>query len=134
MFNTYGPSPARPSSLKRPSPSKPSGQQAAAVEKAPGPKKRMKKPPVPSFMFQPPAPPTLAEAKAPAAQEVEVFVTLAGRSGKGGSVTKPTSIEELERMVPVSFVPDVVPEPFADHLLRAFLEEAGSTEHLRWRR
>merc|ERR1712178_446474 len=55
--------------------------------------------------------------------EVEAFVTIAGRAGKGGSVTRRVSIAEIERMVPVSFLPNLLPTQFADHLLRVFMEE-----------
>jgi len=55
---------------------------------------------------------------------VEAFMTVAGRTGKGGSITQRISVEEIERNMPVSFIPDLLPIEFADHLLQAFLGEA----------
>jgi len=132
-----GPSPALPTIRKRsrkssiawPKSRSRTTPDTSVEKKAAMPRKRVKRPPVPSFMFQPPAPPLaadLAGKETASVQDVDVFVTLAGRPGKGGSTTKLTTIDELERMVPVSFVPNVVPEPFADHLLQVFLEEAKS--------
>ncbi|CAJ1349485.1 unnamed protein product [Effrenium voratum] len=83
---------------------------------------RAKRKPVPSFLFQENE---QTEEVGPALGEVEVFMTVAGRQGKGGSVTRRASVEEMEKMVPVSFVPNLLPQPFADHLLRAFLQEAS---------
>ncbi|CAK0909866.1 unnamed protein product [Prorocentrum cordatum] len=57
---------------------------------------------------------------------VEAFVTVAGAHGSRGSVTTPTSMEELQEAVPVSFVPSLLPIAFADHLLRVFMDEARS--------
>lgn len=51
-------------------------------------------------------------------------MTIAGRAGKGGSTTQGAPLEEVERNVPVSFLPELLPTEFADHLLRTFLGEA----------
>lgn len=58
-----------------------------------------------------------------ASGSVEAFVTVAGRAGKGGSVTESISVDEVAQHVPVSFISNFMPTPFADHLCRAFLEE-----------
>ncbi|CAJ1456096.1 unnamed protein product, partial [Effrenium voratum] len=95
----------------------------AKVPKTAKPRKaKTKRQPVPSFLFQENE---QTEEVGPALGEVEVFMTVAGRQGKGGSVTRRASVEEMEKMVPVSFVPNLLPQPFADHLLRAFLQEAS---------
>lgn len=53
-------------------------------------------------------------------------MTVADRRGKRGSITRPSSVEELERHAPVTFMPDLLPMPFADHVLRVFLGETKS--------
>ena len=80
--------------------------------------KGTKRPLVPSFLFQEPT------GEASESQDVEIFMTIAGRTGKGGSVTRPVTLEELEKMVPVSFLPQLLPPTFADHVLNAFMKEA----------
>eukprot|EP00928_Gymnodinium_smaydae_P079074 TRINITY_DN63096_c0_g1_i1.p1 TRINITY_DN63096_c0_g1~~TRINITY_DN63096_c0_g1_i1.p1 ORF type:complete len:675 (+),score=44.78 TRINITY_DN63096_c0_g1_i1:43-2025(+) len=56
---------------------------------------------------------------------VDVFKTIAGRPGRGGSETMRITLEELQRAMPVTFVPDMLPTEFADHLLKAFLAETN---------
>jgi hypothetical protein len=48
-------------------------------------------------------------------EDVDVFVTVAGRDRGTGSHTSRTTIEELERVVPVTLIRDVLPVEFADH-------------------
>lgn len=86
---------------------------------------------VPSFAFACSRAAEGIESKAPCAAEpgnrlgtVQAFMTVAGRAGKAGSHTKSVTIEEVERMVPVSYLHNVLPSAFADHLLRIFLEES----------
>lgn len=54
---------------------------------------------------------------------MQAFVTIGGRQSKGGSITRSIPVEEVMRGVPVSFLPNVLPAAFADHLLKVFLEE-----------
>lgn len=96
------------------------------TDKACPPSKKLKKsqgrPVVPSFLWQTNATVRTAEESS-ASSAVEVFMTIAGREGKNGSVTRSISLEELEKSVPVTFIPNLLPQAFADHLLRAFLQE-----------
>lgn len=84
------------------------------------PKKGTKRPLIPSFLFQEAQTTTVSESP----QEVELFMTVAGRQGKGGSVTRQVTVEEMENFVPVSFVPQLLPQALADHFLRSFQQEA----------
>lgn len=84
------------------------------------PKKGTKRPLIPSFLFQEAQSSSVSETP----QEVEVFMTVAGRQDKGGSVTRQVTLEEMEKFVPVSFVPQLLPQALADHFLRSFQQEA----------
>ncbi|CAK9055753.1 Alpha-ketoglutarate-dependent dioxygenase alkB homolog 3 (Alkylated DNA repair protein alkB homolog 3) (mAbh3) [Durusdinium trenchii] len=82
------------------------------------PKKGTKRPMLPSFLFQ-----EHAQSEPSVPSHVEVFMT-AGRDGRGGSVTRAVTVEQLEALVPVSFIPQLLPPTFADHILRSFMQEA----------
>eukprot|EP00913_Durusdinium_trenchii_P017024 g16009.t1 len=73
---------------------------------------------LPSFLFQ-----EHAQSEPSVPSHVEVFMT-AGRDGRGGSVTRAVTVEQLEALVPVSFIPQLLPPTFADHILRSFMQEA----------
>ena len=60
-------------------------------------------------------------------------MTVAGREGVGGSVTRQISIEEAEQNCPVTLLTDLLPEDFSCHLLQTFASEAKSWGHgKRW--
>lgn len=82
--------------------------------------------PVPSLAFAGPERCESAEDEGAegGAGEVEAFMTVARRASKAGSHTQRVAIEEVERMMPVTFIRGVLPPAFADHLLRVFAEEA----------
>jgi len=55
---------------------------------------------------------------------VDAFITIAGRAHKGGSVSRRVPVMDVEQYAPVTFVPNVLPASFADHILKVFLAEA----------
>jgi len=93
--------------------------------------------PAPSFAFMssstdaaaagrvgPEASGTEARADAEHRGGVEAFATAVGCEGHRKVVTTQISVEELHRSLPATLITDVLPQPFADHLLHVFLKES----------